>query len=370
MPIPFFILRIPDSAEYTITPRFFTCHSKRYPDLFANTLQVVDPRFDANFVNPFPSHQFDKSILEVEDAIISKPVSPILCSTSIFKSIHQMRTARWWEKYVNDIKEKIELYSSDDRFQLRIYVGNSMWPSLDEAGLLSSPNVDFIKMKDSSSGWNIGNMWRILALTNYSYDYVFFDDVHFRKTLDERYDVINQVFTNTDAPIAAGLVSPPTRYLTFLIKSPQSFWDDMSSHFYLPIVEMFPIESFLKTLIFSLYRGPEKLPFTDFPSIIMDCLNKNPLTRIYDLVSNRWTYMQSYCQMYQEADSAEKIMFFLSKVVKMKLSIRKKDLEWYKQGYKEFGDNFFWKRLIEQVNCDLGYMHEGYNPLDDWRSFA
>ena len=370
MPIPFFIPRIPNSAEYTIMPRFFSCHRKRGPVLFANTLRVVDSRFDANFVNPFPSHQFDKSILEVEDAIISKPVSPILCSTSIFKSLHRERTKRWWKKYVNDIKEKIEEYSSDDRFQLRIYVGNSMWSSLDEAGLLSSPNVDFIKMKDSSSGWNIGNMWRILALTDYSYDYVFFDDVHFSTTLNERYNIINQAFTNTDVPIAAGLVGPPTRYLTFLIKTPQSFWDDISSHFYLPIVEMFPIESFLKTSIFSLCRGPEKLPFTDFPSIIMDCLNKNPLTQIYDLALNRWTYMQPHCQMYQEADSAEKIMFFLSKVVKMKLWICDEHLEWYKQGYKKFGDNFFWKRLIEQVNCDLTYGDKGFKPLDDWRSFA
>ena len=369
MPNPFLIPKIPDDAEYYITPAFFEKSGTSKLDL-ANHLQVVDPRFGKGFSNRFRSKHFDPSILEIEDAIISKAVSPILCSTAIFKSHHRQGSEEWWQKYVNDIKKKIDHYASSDYAQLRIYVGNSMWQDLDDASILKSPGVDFIKMKDSSMGWNIGNMWRILALTDYSYDYIFFQDVHYRPNLERlAKQLTEEVFANTDAPIAASLVDPPTRYLTFLMRLPNKFYNDIMTHFYLPIVQMLPIESFLKTKIFQWYRGPRELPFTNLASIILNCLNRRPLTQIYDSELNRWTYMQQHCQMYQEADSAEKIMFFLSKTLKMKLWIRDEHLDWYRRGYKAFGDNFFWKRMIEQVNCDFMCSHNGGKPFD-WRQLT
>ncbi len=369
MPIPFLIPKIVDDAEYYITPAFFEKSGSKRLDL-ENRLQVVDPRFGKGFSNRFRSKHFDASILEIEDQIISRAVSPILCSTAIFKSHHRHGNEEWWQKYVTDIKEKIEYYATHDDFQLRIYVGNSMWRDLDDAGILKSRGVDFIKMKDSSSGWNIGNMWRILALTDYSYDYVFFEDVHFRRELKELHrSITKETFANTDAPVAASLVDPPTRHLTFLMRLPPKFYNDIMAHFYLPVVQMFPIESFLKTKIFEWYRGPRELPFSDIEPLILDCLNRRPLTQIYDPELNRWTYMQPHCQMYQEADSAEKIMFFLSKALKMKLWVRDRHLDWYRRGYKAFGDNFFWKRLIEQVNCDFMCSHNGGKPFD-WKELT
>ena len=369
MPNPFLIPKIPDDAEYYITPAFFQKSGSKRLDL-ANRLQVVDPRFGKGFSNRFRSKHFDPSILEIEDQIISRAVSPILCSTAIFKSHHRHGNEEWWQKYVNDIKEKIEHYASSDYGQLRIYVGNSMWQDLDDAGILKSPGVDFIKMKDSSMGWNIGNMWRILALTDYSYDYVFFADLHQRA----RFELLakrlsREIFYNTDAPIAASLVDPPTQDLTFVMQLRASFFNNISGHFYLPICQILPIESFLKTKIFEWFRGPQELPFTDLPRIILDCLNKRAMNQVYDPELNRWTYMHPHCQMYQEADSAEKIMFFLSKALKMKLWIRDEHLDWYRRGYKAFGDNFFWKRMIEQVNCDFMCSHNGGKPFD-WKELT
>jgi hypothetical protein len=305
---------------------------------------------------------FNQSILEIEDAIIQKPTTPILCSTSIFKSHHRHGNEEWWCKFVEDLRLKIAHYDDDSEQHLCVYVGNSMWGDLDRAGLLTQ-NADFIKMQDSSTGWNIGNMWRILAMTNTAYEYVYFHDLHYRHDLALMNKLITEeVFENTDAAIAAALVEPPTRDLTFLLTLPHSFFGEISTHFYLPIMLMVPIESFLKTKIFEWHVRPERLQFSnqDLLKTISLVMNQKSIFQLYDPVLNRWTYMQPHYQIYQEADSAEKIMFYFMDKIKMKLWIKDEYISWYEAGYKQFGDDFFMKRLIDQIPCDLkaGFLGE------------
>jgi len=350
MPNPFLIGKIPDSANYYITPAFVEkrrCGANLI-DL-SNRIQVVDPR------KLIRRAGFNRRILEIEDSIIQNPTAPILCSTSIFKSHHRHRDAQWWAKYVEDLRLKIEHYGPDKNHHLRVYVGNSMWGDLDKAGLLTQ-NADFIKMKDSSTGWNIGNMWRILAMTDKTYEYVYFQDLHQIHDLEVRTRrITEEVFENSDLGISAMLVEPPTRRFTFLIKQSPEPFKNISTHFYLPIMSMIPVESFLKTKIFNWYVQPQKagISANELEKVILLVLNQKRIFQLYDPELNRWTYMQPHYQIYQEADSAEKIMFYFMDRIKMKLWIGGEHEPWYKSGHKQFGDDFFMKRLLSQIPCDL-----------------
>ena len=347
---PFLIPRIPTSAEYYITPAFvekYRCGANLI-DL-SNRIQVVDPR------KLVKRPGFNRQILEVEDAIIKKPTAPILCSTAIFKSHHRHGDEQWWSKYVEDLRLQIEHYDSDKNHHLRVYVGNSMWGDLDKAGLLTQ-NADFIKMQDSSTGWNIGNMWRILAMTDTTYEYIYFYDVHYRHDLEARTEQITKdAFENTDLGISAALVKPPTSRFAFLIEHAHEPFIDISSHFYLPIMSMLPIANFLKTKIFNWYVQPQKagISHEELTNTILLVMKQKQIFQLYDPELNRWTYMQPHYQIYQEADSAEKIMFYFMDRVKMKLWIEDEDIPWYQAGYKQFGDGFFMKRLLGQIPCDL-----------------
>ena len=357
MTTPFFIEKIPETADYYLPPTFFRNNLHDAEGLI-DRIQVVDPRFNESLSNPFSSRQFDASIFEIEDMIESEPVAPVLCSTSIFKSFHQGRNEEKWRGYIQELQDKIEYFETTPFQQLRIYTGNSMWSDLDKAGVLKNKNVDFIKMKDSSTGWNIANTWRVMALTDYSYDYVYFDDVHVfspQRNSDVTFETIQEVFSDTDASIASALVEPPTQYHTFLTVLPSDFISDIKHHFHQPIVQIVPIDAFLKTMIFNWFRGPQQFPFTDMPSILLSCLNQHPLTQVYDPELNGWAYLQPVVQTYQDVDASEKVMFYLSRLVKLKLWICHGDLSWYCEGYKKSGDSFFWKRLIEDVNCDLKF---------------
>ena len=354
---PFFIGEIPDTADYYLPPVLL---KRNRDDLqrLTDKIQVVDPRFSDFNPQPTQSIQYAPSIFDIVDRIESHSVAPVLCSTSIFKSYHRGRHEESWKGYIKELQDKIAYFATTPYQQLRVYASNSMWQDLDDAGVLKSQNVEFVKMRDSSTGWNIGNMWRILALTDYRYDYVYFDDVHVsapQRRHAVTFERFQGLFANTDAVIASLLVAPPTQYHTFLTVLPPDFFFDISDHFYQPIVQIIPIDAFLKTMIFDWYRGPQKLPPMDLPYILLSCLNQHPLTQVYDPELNGWTYLQPVAQMYQDVDSAEKIMFYLSKLVKLKLWFYGANLSWYLEGYKKSGDDFFWKRMIGDVNCELTF---------------
>ena len=359
MTTPFLIPRIPTSAEYYITPAFVAKHGIELVT-FANRIQVVDPC-------PIPKQNgFGSEILEIEDAILQKPSCPALGSTAIFKSHHRHGDVDWWAKYIDDLRIKIEHYASAPNFHLRVYVGNSMWDDLDRTGLLTE-NADFIKMRNSSTGWNIGNMWRILALTDKTYDFVCFEDLHHRHDLKKKYRQLakDEIFANTDAPIAASLVPPPNRYHSFLVQQPQSMWDEIERHYYLPVMSMLPIANFLKTKIFEWFIRPQQLALTgaELEDIILRVMNEKQSYKLYDPDFNRWTYMQPFYQFCQQADSAEQVMFYFMRKIKMKLWVRDEHIKWYKDGYKRFGNNFFMKRLMDQIPCDWKVGHLG---MEEW----
>ena len=355
MPNPFFIEKIPETADYYLPPIFLNENLGDIEGL-TDRIQVVDRRFNEVLPPLTSSVQFGTSIFEIEDKIESRPISPVLCSTSIFKSCFRASNEERWRGYIQELQDKIEYFETTPFQQLRVYVGNSMWSDLDKAGVLKSKNVDFIKMKESSTGWNIANVWRVMALTDYSYDYVYFDDVHVQapqRICRVTFEIIQGVFADTDVSIVSALVTPPTQYHTFLIVLPFDFISDIKHHFYQPILQIVPIDAFLKTMIFDWYRGPRELPSMNLPFILLSCLNQHPLTEVYDPELNGWTYLQPLVQTYQDGDISEKIMFYLSKLVKSRLWFFDEDFSWYLEGYKKSGDDFFWKRLIEDINCDL-----------------
>lgn len=367
---PFLIPKIPSGAEYYITPVFWSKHKDTGPsrtaaigsrqEAFLNRIQIVDPRPKRWPRRRKQYQRFGPEILEIDDAIIRAPAGQILCSTAIFKSYHRHGGVVAWSKHLNDLREKIDQYDQDDRFHLRVYVGQSRWEGLHEAGLLKSKTTDFVKMKDSSTGWNIGNMWRILAMQDRNYEYVYFQDVHWRGDLEEHFGRIHFAFRDTDVAVAAALVPSMTKGRDYVTNFDDL--DDWAWGYYPPVMYMMPPDMYVKTKIFEWYTRPSELPAFDLVALILYLFNKEPICQMYDPELNWWTYTQPYAQPYQLSDTAEQILFNLTPKLKMKLWIEAQ-MDWYREGYRRNGCNFFWKRLIEDLGCDLYYKN---GEIFDW----
>ena len=153
---PFFIPNLPASAEFCSSNRFF-----RLPGVMAE-LQAIDMRMCPSVMNQScPPKEF-VTLFAIKDMQLSNRSPVAACGVSLFKQLLPYRQP--FSDYLEGLKGWIDFIRDELPDQLlRVYVGNSAWDALHREGILKAKDVDFIRMRHSSSCSKMGQFWRNLV---------------------------------------------------------------------------------------------------------------------------------------------------------------------------------------------------------------
>ena len=343
---PFLIGSIPEDAEYADNNTFIEM-TKEHFDL---NWQIEDPAWsDAELqrINNTPPDRKWADYFEIKDVQMSPVDCEILCSICIFKRDVEVGHGTF-PFYVKVLKEKIEQFAQSDHAnqKLRVYVGNSAWDTLHTEKILQNKDVDFVRMRSSSSHSILGMQWRILAYDDYDYSYVYLNDTH-HVPKGEYNDVEFKEKVLTDSLLDtfhfALVTDPPMRdphlelYNIAYYNKPPGF---RSHYFY-----VMELNNYLNFNDLKIVRGPMRLPFSDVVRIIAASYERrlNPYT-VYDPRYSVWTELGQLPFFLEWTNGLGYWIFFLRRHIK----IWYRYIEDYHRLLNELNANHFLKRLHNQ----------------------
>ena len=367
MDLPFFVDKIPDGAEY--------CRRSEFSERFTlGTFQVLDPRIQPDDLIAISERTYKpqiRSFFEIKDIQLSTMEARALCSMSIFKPSSVYKSGRSWHQYVEGLEDWIQYYRARMRVRqyqkLRVYVGDSAWDDLYRAGILKAKDVDFIRMEDSSHHTAVGQLWRFLAFDDYSYDYVYTQDVDGEgEWVDRRWQRQPKDWEIVTRYGLKGLASrvgdchigtlmlpfPPVEHRDDSIpddECPFFFWVQdarLSEPFF-----CHRLSEYMQSVSPWVVRGNRRLPFKMVDILCYYLESDAPLT-VYDPNSHCWTTIRQRHPNLNHRYIDEHWLFHLSKVIQVKNIVRRVDYPLLRKLTLKYGGTYFLKRFHDHLIAD------------------
>jgi len=362
---------------------------KKY-DEFVNRVQIIDPRWtqsDLGRVNNAKASRLAE-MFNIRDKIEPSRRGDILCSICLFSWEDTLWQRIPFREYFDGLKERIRIFRDEMPNQtLRVYVANDLWDMLHKENIFEAKHVEFVRMTHSSRASRFGMLWRQLAFDDYNYEYVYLEDTDpHRKDGDG--NLIEELRVNTE--ILERMFSCEKRDFEPQIVSSLSFNQDLNFNLFYenkaePIEHdgetilngmrhlwhMISPENYYKTQILTMARGPKRLPFDNIVNIFSEVLFNQ--TDTYEIVCIGAPFDQDYMShvtdimpTLQSHEIGESWVFYLSKLMDIKMWIEPRHLELIEKGFARYGEHFFWKRIQDQMLLDGNYLacgDQGVEPF-------
>ena len=354
----------------------------RYEE-FINKVQVRDPRWtesDLNRINSEPeSHLVE--MLNIRDKIESSKRGEALCSICLFSWEDTLWTRQPFHEYFDGLKERIRIFRDELPNQtLRVYVANDLWDMLHKENILKAKHVEFVRMSHSSRASRFGMLWRQLAFDDYDYPYVYLEDTDLRADeLRVDTEILERMFSCEKKDFEPQIVSSlcfnqDFNFNLFYENKTEPVKDNGETilnglEFLWHIVGP---ENYYKTNILSMARGPKRLPFSDIRKVFSEVLFKQSDT--YEVILQDHQFDRYYMShvtdimpTLQSHEIGESWVFYLSKLMDIKMWVEPRYLEIIEKGFDRYGEHFFWRRIQEQMLLDGNYLacgDQGVEPLD------
>lgn len=353
----------------------------RYND-FINKVQVIDPRWtqsDLDRVNNAPASRLAE-MFNIRDKIEPSRRGETLCSICLFSWEDTQWARQPFQEYLDGLKERIRIFRDELPNQtLRVYVANDIWDILHKEDILAANHVEFIRMTHSSRASRFGMLWRQLAFDDYDYPYVYLEDTDLRENeLRITPEILERMFScekeNFEPHIVSSLsfnqdldfnlfyetrTKPTNHNELTLLNGLEFLW-----HIVGP-------ENYYKTSILTMARGPKRLPFDNIVNIFSEVLFNLPHT--YEVVFQDHSFNHYYMShvtdimpTLQSHEIGESWVFYLSKLMDIKMWVEPRHMELIEKGFARYGDSFFWRRIQEQMLLDGNYLacgDQGVEPL-------
>ena len=335
-----------------------------------NSIQIVDTRLTLEDIKNIeaPDYSFNnyhRRFFEIKDKIESDKRAECLHSLSLFKMKgDQSTTGKTFDDYVNGLRFWIELCEKQDSHKLRVYVGNSAWEDLHNAGILERRDVDFIRMSDDSSYTEIGTYWRFLAFDDYDYDYVWIRDtdgagrlihdewqvnpdsisiVHYNLQKEQVADVHFRTEMLPMPPAERRDGSMPTTF-------PLLFWADDYRLSYPLHIHRF--SEYIQSTSPSLFRGKMRLPFQNIANVFCHFFSLGTERICYR--DGGWTNVRERHPNLNSRYIDEMWLFHLTRVLQVRWILCHDLLPIHKE-WTEYGDDWFFRRLCDDLRADGNY---------------
>ena len=375
----FFIDKFLDYTNYSIPPKFVHKLAESRETLL-NETYMIDPRItDIDLERITQSELPDQErIFNIADVQESKTGgNEALCSICIWKSDEAFFNHQPFSDYLEGLGNRIEHYRRvQPGHTLRVYVGQSAWDEVHKAGYLRADHVDFVRMDVSSSYSTVGLMWRHLAFDDYRYEYVYSDDT------DDRFETVNgkripvdrllvdkgilerRMLTSNgnDVHIAAALSFANDREGNFFHETQI----DLTDHIPTPFYHIYAPYSYYEAAVLTITRGPRKLPFDSMVPILCECLDRRTKHFLYHYESNKWSSFNELASTFQDYALDESWVFYMSKLLDVKMWILPHHMEYVEQMMKKYGRQCFWKRIHEQMILEGNHLMCGDQGVDDF----
>ena len=391
----FLIYEIPAEATYCTRNNFlhaFPLNNNGYDfDKLMNGIQVVDTRMTLEDLKRIENKQYPlhlKRLFDVKDMQLSSRGARALCSISIFRQEHERSTTdKRFEAYLTGLKEKIEFHRFYPDQKLRVYIGDNIWDLLHKEKVLEAKDVDFVRMEVSSEYTEIGTFWRFLAFEDYDYEYVYINETDGHGQLIDgewivetnengkqighagiSVDFLNRSIRPNDeimdfccrilpipTPEMIGESIPEDYPLLFYVK------DDRLSD---PLF-MLRLSEYIQIATPTLIRGPNKLPFSDIRKIFYEHFLRSDEQLVYHPESNLWTNLRERHPNLNYRYIDDQWQFHLTKLCRFRFIISPNDFAQMKQQFNRYGENWFLKRLIEDLIDDGNLFLAAEHTKDD-----
>lgn len=339
----FFIDTIPKDAEWCDRDDFIKWCSPHWEDVY-----FLDPRWslaDVSNHKSIASHYF-----EIKDMQESQNRREVLCSVCIFKMHDDFaKPVKPFALYLDGLKKLIHTVRTKHADQkLRVYVGDSAWDDLQKEGIFKSSDVDFVRMKMSSSRTGIGEFWRFLAFDDYDYPIVQIaeTDVHHSDriwplSLLHEWAVFtgaSDMFFNFKASL--------------LVDTPLD--GSLLSHIYTGFYDtdeyqLYPFSLYIRAVTSHLIRFAHKLPFS-MVDVLSMYLDRKSHIFAYQSSSNISIRLQEKTYSLKYMD--DQWLFYLTKILNVFFVVCPWRVSKIREGHSKFGDNWFLKRLLDDLAAD------------------
>ena len=367
----FFIDEIPSGAEYYPPGMFFRYFVPDRDGEFLAHLQFLDKRVTWKdlgdwTINVPPSHLSES--FAIKDTQLSGKGGEALCSLCIFRmEVDELHTGKEFQVYVDGLKFWIKVFRNARKEQkLRVYVGDSAWDDLHRQGVLEAREVDFVRMKMSSSYTEVGVLWRCLAFDDYDYAYVYLEetdghgswvDGKWKIGEAQRYDR-EVLWTQLRTPLEAKLAD---MYCHVLLPVPveegNDFYpvdDDMPLMFWANDVRLseplflYRLSEYMQTFSVPFVRGPRRLPFS-FERMLIAHFERGTSQIVYHPLLNGWTHLRERHPNLNFRYIDDQWLFHLTKVMKVNIGLPGADLMASDKSFQRFGESWFVKRLYDHL---------------------
>ena len=343
----------------------------RYND-FINKVQVIDPRWtqsDLDRVNSEPAARLAE-MFNIRDKIEPASRGEALCSICLFSWEDTQWSRQPFQEYFDGLKERIRIFRDELPNQtLRVYVANDVWDVLHKEGILSENHVEFIRMTHTSHASRFGMLWRQLAFDDYDYPYVYLEDTDLRPNeLRVTMEILERMFScekqNFEPHIVSSLSFNQDFVFNLFYETSTKPTDHNESTLLNGLEFLWRIvgpENYYKTSILTMARGPKRLPFANIVNIFSEVLFNLPHT--YEVVFQDHSFSHYYMShvtdimpTLQSHEIGESWVFYLSKLMDIKMWVEPRHMELIEKGFARYGDSFFWRRIQEQMLLDGNYL--------------
>ena len=378
----FFIKRLRDYSNYCV-PSNFCDKLTDNGDEISSDIQMVDPRFTEEDLEVFNGGSFNSEfsrLFDIKDIQESKKRGDALCSTNIWKT-NDGWAIQPFSDYLSGIKNRIRHYREvQPNHKLRIYVADDTWDILYREKVLEADDVDFVRMAVSSQSSIIGLFWRLLAFDDYDYEYVYMEDSDDReeigldgkRTLIEPLIVTNEILErrmmlsvggNEMVHIASALsVDAKDKHGDFFVSTNV----DISRVNVPSPKRIFPPHFYYETAILSVTRGPRRFPFKNIVPVLCKVLEIPSTYLVYHNPTNHFSQFNSIISPLQDSAIDEAWVFYMSKLIDVKMWIRPEHMGWVEQIVKRYSNKSFFQRIHEQMVLEGNHLMCGNQGVDSF----
>ena len=283
--------------------------------------------------------------------------------------------------YLDGLRNRIHHYREVQPEQkLRVYVGDDTWDILHKEKILEADDVDFIRMAISGESSIIGLLWRLLAFDDYDYEYVYVEDSDDRTSLlpDGKRISLKPLLVTKDilerrmsvpgghrpVHVAAALsLSAKDKHGDFFIPVDV---DISRSNVPTPIKQIYAPHTYYEGAILTMTRGSKRLPVRSIVPVLCECLNRQTTYFVYHNPTNHWTAFNAVCTPLQDTAMDENWLFYMSKLMDIKMWIRPDSMVYVENIFKKYGENNFFQRIHEQMMMDGNILTCGDQGVDDF----
>ena len=133
-----------------------------------------------------------------------------------------------------------------------------------------------------------------------------------------------------------------------------------------PIKRIYAPHTYYETAILTITRGPRRLPFRSIVPVLCECLNKPPSYLLYYNPTNCWSQFSAIASPLQDSAIDENWVFYISKLIDVKMWIRPESMSCVEDTMKRYGDKNFFRRIHEQMIMEGNILTCGHQGVDEF----